>query len=687
MPIVIDNPNKINDYYSIIREEYSKRELSSQENSLNLNVDWNSNKKYLEIYNTEKENPTSAFLAGKYTPSIMKSLYGEFTFGHDLPKNGSSQQPYDIQKTDGTLINNDVDSRRYEKGKLSRILKNQNLANSLNTISNTLGSLLPTGISDVVGTVSNIVTGKVGSFDMYGIKIQPYILMIDSLSTGLSISTGQLNSFIQSPSVLGANPLWSSIGSPRRAVNSQVHNVFAGNGKGIHKGLPIETLFNLQGALNAAQKILAGENVAGTLYDLIGVDVPGFNFTFNEEDKEKKGSNDEATDTIQSKWKFNKIDVPNKNMIKYYSVLSYGQISLLQDKRKISSLQSDKYTDFREDIQDKSATFITRRKKFNRYTYLNPTNFFGMADTGQPGLDRSDPTKMHKKELHTYDVFTHDEIILDKDGVVDPNVSLGKKYQDYIKFVIHDIYNRETIRIRATITDVSDSVTPNWENVEYVGKADPLFVHRNTTRKFNFGFTMAALSRYDLFPMWKKINKLMGLMYPTYVTKESYDATVQNFNGNYTGSLSENASSKNNITSTNSINNSTVNGKNIVNYTYNLDRPVSPFIYFTLGDWFDREPGFLTDLSITADNDTPWDINVEGLDDAAQLPHIIKITTGFQPLGKSLYQNPNSSMKKQINFFGWKMLNNQYYKAYGASPREKVGNVDNKLQEFAGING
>jgi hypothetical protein len=359
----------------------------------------------------------------------------------------------------------------------------------------------------------------------------------------------------------------------------------------------------------------------------------------------------------------------------------------LQDKRKISSLQSDKYTDFREDIQDKSATFITRRKKFNRYTYLNPTNFFGMADTGQPGLDRSDPTKMHKKELHTYDVFTHDEIILDKDGVVDPNVSLGKKYQDYIKFVIHDIYNRETIRIRATITDVSDSVTPNWENVEYVGKADPLFVHRNTTRKFNFGFTMAALSRYDLFPMWKKINKLMGLMYPTYVTKESYDATVQNFNGNYTGSLSENASSKNNITSTNSINNSTVNGKNIVNYTYNLDRPVSPFIYFTLGDWFDREPGFLTDLSITADNDTPWDINVEGLDDAAQLPHIIKITTGFQPLGKSLYQNPNSSMKKQINFFGWKMLNNQYYKAYGASPREKVGNVDNKLQEFAGING
>ena len=97
----------------------------------------------------------------------------------------------------------------------------------------------------------------------------------------------------------------------------------------------------------------------------------------------------------------------------------------------------------------------------------------------------------------------------------------------------------------------------------------------------SFEFMISPNSRQELPILWEKMNYLVGLTYPSW--------------------------------------RSVGTGK----------RMEAPFINLTIGDMYNAVPGFLSSLSITIDDNSPWD-----LDDGFQLPQAVNVSCEFTHIGQ-----------------------------------------------------
>ena len=57
--------------------------------------------------------------------------------------------------------------------------------------------------------------------------------------------------------------------------------------------------------------------------------------------------------------------------------------------------------------------------------------------------------------------------------------------KDLIPFYINILNTEETVVFRASITELSEDITPNWEEISYIGRPDKQYVYKNTDRKNN----------------------------------------------------------------------------------------------------------------------------------------------------------------------------------------------------------
>lgn len=111
-----------------------------------------------------------------------------------------------------------------------------------------------------------------------------------------------------------------------------------------------------------------------------------------------------------------------------------------------------------------------------------------------------------------------------KQGIVDDVTWLSgddNGSTDTIFFYFHDLINEKYIPFRATLTGISENTSVNWEDVQYMGRADKLFTYNGFSRELNFGFTVYANSVQELIPMWTRINYLSGLTRPSKYTDGS----------------------------------------------------------------------------------------------------------------------------------------------------------------------
>ena len=175
------------------------------------------------------------------------------------------------------------------------------------------------------------------------------------------------------------------------------------------------------------------------------------------------------------------------------------------------------------------------------------------------------------------------------------DVENDSKYPDFIPFKIYDIQNDTWIILRATVTGINDSISPDWSPVKYPGRAEPVYVYSGAERELSFEFTTVAHHPSQLRVMWQKLNHLIGLGYPTYNS---------------------------------------------------ASRMVAPFIKLTLGDWLRDVPGFLSTITVIADDDSPWEINIERDVNLSKLPHVVNVSVGFTVIGKVL----PSSLSKHIDY-------------------------------------
>jgi hypothetical protein len=85
---------------------------------------------------------------------------------------------------------------------------------------------------------------------------------------------------------------------------------------------------------------------------------------------------------------------------------------------------------------------------------------------------------------------------------------------EYMPFTFQDLRTNEILNFHAFISELTDSYTPNYNQVDAYGRMDPVMIYKNTTRSISLGFMVVATNPSDFDAMWFTINKLTSLVYP-----------------------------------------------------------------------------------------------------------------------------------------------------------------------------
>ena len=171
---------------------------------------------------------------------------------------------------------------------------------------------------------------------------------------------------------------------------------------------------------------------------------------------------------------------------------------------------------------------------------------------------------------------------------------------DLVKFRIAAINNDEPsfktfMHFRALLGGMTDNFNAAWNPTKYLGRGEDFYNYTGFTRTISLSWTVAAQSKEELIPMYKKLNYLASTTAPDYSP-----------NGYMRGNLMQ----------------------------------------LTVGGYLDEQTGFFTSLTYTIPEDTTWEIaiGVDGKPDpeVKELPHRIEVQASFTPIH-------NFIPKKQIN--------------------------------------
>tara|TARA_B100001113_G_C21120862_1_gene627323 strand:+ start:3052 stop:4662 length:1611 start_codon:yes stop_codon:yes gene_type:complete len=225
-------------------------------------------------------------------------------------------------------------------------------------------------------------------------------------------------------------------------------------------------------------------------------------------------------------------------------------------------------------------------------------NFFD----GDPDTDARGARKTGK-----YNVSLANSPGVDKINALDifsagDNGAIPEEFKNYDKdfvpfrFEVIDLDNplsSNYIVFRAFISDFSDMFSTKHNTVTYSGRGEEFYTYNNFNRKINFNFKIAAQSRHEMKPLYKKLNYLAAQSAPNYST---------------TG------------------------------------RMRTPYMKLTIGDYFYRLPGVLTSIGIKWDKSYPFEIKLDNEMDKEMLilPQILDVSISYQPIHTF---TPNNSME------------------------------------------
>ncbi len=229
-------------------------------------------------------------------------------------------------------------------------------------------------------------------------------------------------------------------------------------------------------------------------------------------------------------------------------------------------------------------------------------------------------------------------IINATNGIPDSEFLNNSEYlNDFVPFRIEvvnslDPTKSKIIAFRTFNLSVGDSYTANHTTVNYNGRGEDFYIYNSFGRSISLGFTIAAQSRYEMQPLYKKANYLAAQCAPEY-----------------------------NDTS---------------------GRMMTPIHRLTLGDWFRRLPGVINSVTLDYDTNVPWETknNFNDQDnDMAILPHALNITLKYQPIHNFIPRNSDAS-----RFIGWDQFNdgndslNENGTFYDPSTGEENGEAANE---------
>ena len=230
-----------------------------------------------------------------------------------------------------------------------------------------------------------------------------------------------------------------------------------------------------------------------------------------------------------------------------------------------------------------------------------------IAKDNHPSLTKGQPTYNVSSNVNGVDKINALNIFKTQDGSDWEKEIFGNTAKDFIpfQFEVIDIDNpiqSTKIVFRAYIDSITDDYSTNHNEVKYSGRAEKFYTYNEFNRNINITFKIAALSRMEMEPIYRKLNYLVAQTAP-----------------NYKGT-----------------------------------RMRTPYMKLTVGDWFNRLPGVLSNVSLNWSKDYPWEIKLdpESQDsEMLQLPHVLDVSISFLPIHK---MRPENEVKTPfINIDKW----------------------------------
>jgi len=238
--------------------------------------------------------------------------------------------------------------------------------------------------------------------------------------------------------------------------------------------------------------------------------------------------------------------------------------------------QTKQLKDFREDLEAPTDKKVLGKLNKGFYTSKNIENRVNLGDPGKSqnvtkyGVSGKVLDKITASDIYNAPIASH----------------TGDK-NDLLKFSIGIIENNSTgnsnfMHFRSFINSFNDAYSAEWGNTQYVGRGDKFYNYKGFDRTISMGFTIAAQSKAELIPMYKKLNFLASSLAPSYSS-----------GGFMQGNL----------------------------------------VRLTVGGYLFNQVGIIKGLTYEIPSESPWEIGINdggGNDDSVkELPHIINVT-GFQ---------------------------------------------------------
>jgi len=264
----------------------------------------------------------------------------------------------------------------------------------------------------------------------------------------------------------------------------------------------------------------------------------------------------------------------------YFSGNAQGGISTFDQTKSRTAIQ-----DFRSHGQTpgipKATDNYSKFRTYNVYA-LDYTDRLINKET-RVGL--GNPGKLNRNRI-SYTV--QDEDTRDKINYLDVSTKPLNgitENRDLIQLEFQILTPEQTyyLAFRAFLDTFDDSFNASWNSSKYLGRADNFYTYGGFERSINIGFKIAAQTREEMKPLYRKAATLASVTAPTYGQGGRF----------MRGSLAK----------------------------------------VTVGDYIYEQPGIIESVQYTWQKDYPWEIsfqNPEGNEKSQILPHVLDVSLSFK---------------------------------------------------------
>lgn len=275
----------------------------------------------------------------------------------------------------------------------------------------------------------------------------------------------------------------------------------------------------------------------------------------------------------------------NSSAINDNGAYTYNQQDIINQKNNVGKIKgSPNIQDFRKILRDSKNS--QKGGTVKGATELGLLAFSSDYLTGDIGTY----TKIGnpgQKQGKDYSKFNAGQAITALDKINASAIGTDLSNDDLVQFRIKGISgtNIQTLAFRAFLGSITDNYSATINAQQYVGRGENFYTYGGQSRKISLSWTVAALSRAELIPMYKRLSYLASMTAPIY-------------------------------------NNGFMQG---------------PLVSLTIGGYIYDLPGYIEGFSLEMAEDATWEIarDPDGNKDdtISQLTHVIKVSGfSFQPI-------------------------------------------------------